>query len=286
MTKEITHFFFLCFIIFLFCPEVYSQQQLKITKEDFSELEIRKEESYNGNSLWGYIDGGADLYLEYGFDNLFVQELIINNYKMKIDYYKMKDERAAFGIFSVSTFNCNCNSLTIDFFCISKYQIQFALKEYFISIVNEVGDSNSLFLSKIITENIISKIGKADFQFPNIYSSSQLLSYKNRIKFINGILGLQNGLSDWEDYFESINEYQVFVLKLSDSSHCTYLSQIVFRTETEMKKFLNNIQNKDSNQYKFFIINPFEIIFVETNIESPVYLDFLEIAKKYQQTIK
>ncbi len=286
MTKEITYFFILCFLIFLLCPKTHSQQQLKITKEDFSELKILQEESYNGNSLWGYIDGGADLFLEYGFENLLVQEVILNNCRFKIDFYKMKNEKSALGIFSVSTFNCSNETLPIDFFCISKYQVQFALKEYFISIANEVGDSTSLSLSKKMAENIISKIGKADFQFQNIYSSPQLLSYKNKIKFFNGILGLQNGLPDWEDYFESLNEYKLFVLKYSDNDHYTYLAQIEFNRETDMKKFLANIQNSKDGIYKVFIINPLELIFIETNVENPIYLDFLEIAKKYQQTSK
>ena len=40
---------------------------------DVEGMKIERTEYYDGNALWGLINGGADIYLEYGFDELAFQ---------------------------------------------------------------------------------------------------------------------------------------------------------------------------------------------------------------------
>lgn len=64
-------------------------------------------EIYKGDNLFDLINGGADVYLEYGFS-----QLIFQNYKspdnrsfLRIEIYEFDNPASAFGIFSYSTMN-------------------------------------------------------------------------------------------------------------------------------------------------------------------------------------
>lgn len=61
-------------------------------------------ETYYGDDLFLYINGGADLYLEYGFDEVATGRYInyINN-NILVDIYKMSSTDAAYGIFTISS---------------------------------------------------------------------------------------------------------------------------------------------------------------------------------------
>jgi hypothetical protein len=58
---------------------------------------------FTGEELFTFIDGGADIYLEYGF-----QQVITNEYEnpqersIKLEIYEMTDDAAAFGLFSLN----------------------------------------------------------------------------------------------------------------------------------------------------------------------------------------
>ncbi len=57
---------------------------------------------YPGEELYQLIDGGADLYLEYGFrDALAAAYAGPGDRVVKLEIYRMKDDGAAFGVFSV-----------------------------------------------------------------------------------------------------------------------------------------------------------------------------------------
>ena len=72
-----------------------------------SGVESAQNRIFTETSLYGYINGGAELYLEYGFDTLIVTEMTVEGNDLKLEVYRMKDPEAAFGIFSVSRFRCN-----------------------------------------------------------------------------------------------------------------------------------------------------------------------------------
>ena len=46
-----------------------------IDKTDLPGAKISSSRTFNGTSLFGYIDGGAELYLEYGFSAVLVTEI-------------------------------------------------------------------------------------------------------------------------------------------------------------------------------------------------------------------
>jgi len=56
---------------------------------------------YKGNQLYEYINGGAEIYLEYGFVQVITQEYFHGDESLVVDIYEMADPQAAFGIYSI-----------------------------------------------------------------------------------------------------------------------------------------------------------------------------------------
>lgn len=85
----------------LFCEinQVKKVDRVIPTKFDGWEA-IEKDEIYNTDNLFDFIDGGAELYLAYGFKELFVRRFSKTNYPfIEVNIFDMGSPKNAFGIF-------------------------------------------------------------------------------------------------------------------------------------------------------------------------------------------
>ena len=58
-------------------------------------------QTYKDDDLFTYINGGADIYLEYGFHRVVYNEYQDNNdHSINVEIYEMKNSASAFGIYS------------------------------------------------------------------------------------------------------------------------------------------------------------------------------------------
>ncbi len=55
---------------------------------------------FTPDNLWDFIDGAADNYLSYGFENVHVREYVKGKTKIKVEIYKHKDPDNTFGIYA------------------------------------------------------------------------------------------------------------------------------------------------------------------------------------------
>jgi hypothetical protein len=60
-----------------------------------------KPKIFKGKQLYDYIDGGAEIFYEYGFTQAIAQRYILGDKSITVDIYEMTHPKAAFGIFSV-----------------------------------------------------------------------------------------------------------------------------------------------------------------------------------------
>ena len=214
----------------------------KIIHEDFPGIEIESSRTFNGNALWGYINGGADIYLEYGFDILLAQKIKQEGKQYTIDIYKMKDSEAAFGIFSVSIFNCNEKLARTSFSCITPYQVQFVKGPYYVSIVNEDGSTSEQNICKEFATNLEGKINDDTFIIPELFKKDELLPFLDKVKLIKGRLGLENGFPQWASYFENLRNFNLIVMPVESNENTLYIAEIEFGNNSEMMTFLDNLE--------------------------------------------
>jgi len=197
----------------LVCFSQIKDEFPSIDKGDLPGANFLSSRVFTGSSLFGYINGGAELYLEYGFD---VATVTVINYKggeYKTEVFKMTGPEEAFGIFSVSKYRCTGMPALSKFTCQTKYQLQICKGPYYISIINKTGNRSdsivSLELGRILTDKITDKEVDLSSYLPEI--DDETLQAKSFLA--KGRLGIVNGSSDMEDFFLGVTDYTAVIAK-------------------------------------------------------------------------
>lgn len=212
----------------------------EINEKDIAGLTIKRNDSFDGESLWGYMNGGADIYLEYGFDILRVQEFESEGETIKLELFKMENPVSAFGIYSIKTFKCRESNVLTSLDCLNDYQYQLLYGNYYIQIINESGsDKAKKYMAQIATA-LIKKLEKNELILPIQYLADGLKFTLKEIKMLNGELGIMNKASNLSYYLKGIDQYQVYYASRKIEGGNQKYYEIVFNDPKLKVKFLNN----------------------------------------------
>lgn len=89
---------------------------------------------YAGAALYQHINGGAELYNQFGFDRLAVQDYAQDAHEVRVEIYKMKDEAGAAAVFAELTLGMEIQDLYGSTCVLDEYQILFLRGAYCVSI--------------------------------------------------------------------------------------------------------------------------------------------------------
>jgi hypothetical protein len=205
-----------------------------LTKDDLPEAQFTGVRTFSGESLYGYIDGGADLYLEYGFSGVQVTELTLQKKRYKIEVYRMKEPEAAYGIFSVSRFRCRSRPDFTQHICLNRYQLQFCRGDYYINIVNEGGteaDSvNSVKIGSLLNSRTEGRPADLLNYLPGEFAAA---ATQNAV-LVKGRLGIANGAPEYDKYFRNARGYNALIFSAGDK---TFIS-VRFDSEDDLNLFM------------------------------------------------
>jgi hypothetical protein len=215
------------------------ENSIILKQGDLKDMKITRETSYDGDGLFGYINGGAELYLEYGFERVYVQEVMVGKEAIKIDIYKMHDVVASFGIFSINRNNCSTYEGIARNNCKTAYHLQFCVSGMYVSIVNTSGSKNAQDISYEIAKLIYERSGKECFVPPADFNLPELSNYIGKLKYISGRLGLQNGYPNWSDLLSDY-VFSAYILPLDDSTDEMTLALIEMENSQKVEGFLLN----------------------------------------------
>lgn len=196
---------------------------------------------FTGKELYGYIDGGAELYLEYGFEELTVQQLQQGEQELLVEIYRMKDAEAAFGIFSVSHQKCYFIENFTRYHCDSPYQLLFVKGVYFVVITNYQGIEPAREKALAAARKISDKIKQPDVNIPVIFRSGDFRHYLNQLKFCRGVLGIQNAIPEWQKLFDGFKGFSFYVLKIEPGDRWADIGLISFPSPAELRKFVDRL---------------------------------------------
>ncbi|MCX6256684.1 MAG: hypothetical protein NTW49_02090 [Bacteroidia bacterium] len=205
-------FFVLFYLIFICCLVSGQTGMPELNTDDYPGLHIKNTRNFSDSSLWGWMDGGADLYYEYGFTALQVTKFEVGEENFILECFKMKDAEAAFGIYSVNHNVCLMSGSGLKFNCQNRYQLQFAKAEYYVSLINERNTTKAKVEAALISRIIANKIAGKEYSLPSYFDEPASLRYHNRIKMIIGSLGLKNGYPDWEELFDYKGKYTAYIM--------------------------------------------------------------------------
>lgn len=228
--------------VLLICSTLaIAQEALSLEEKDLAGAKIVKTESYTGKALFGYIDGGAELYLEYGFKNLQRQEVDFSGEKFVVEIYQMAGANEAYGVFSVQRFKCVPVDSLYPMTCLSRYQLQAVVGSRYLSITNESGSSNAQRRSVEILRALNGKSRAQSLQIPAIFHDPSLKKFLSRLVIVHGPLGLQNGYADWLSFFDGFDVFTVYLLPLESGSGRFTVAYIRFSCCDDIEKFCHAV---------------------------------------------
>ena len=212
-----------------------------LTTELLSGLKIEKESNYDGTSLYGYIDGGSSLYFEYGFERLTVQEIVFQDQKINLEYFRMKSCKGAFGIYSINTFQCQAWDQQGRIDCENPYQQQLCTGHFYISVVNATGTSAARGASALLVKKLIEVIPAEEGLLLPEQIRDPACQLTGSVKYIRGELGLQNGLPDFSNYFEGITNFELWMQQSTADGKDRKKFLLSFDTAAAMESFVHNV---------------------------------------------
>ncbi len=210
----------------------------ELTRNEFPGLTISSNNVYDGNALWGYMNGGADLYLEYGFEGLRVQEIKIDGNALKLEIYRMESPLAAFGMMSIKRFRCNETSLFIPDDCLTGFQYQAAKGLFYLNVINFTGNEQGITLTKEVAQSVVQLIETGDFRVPAFGDVDKTLINPAEIKYVRGKLGLQNSISKWISLFDEFSDFEIFYLPVETEGQRLFLADLIFNSKEEQANFI------------------------------------------------
>jgi hypothetical protein len=146
---------------------------------------------FKGDQLFSHINGGAELFLEYGFYDLAVYKYVNEDISIEIELYRMETATSALGIYLSKTGQqLPLKELSVRNSA-NQYQIVFTTGQYFVMINNFSGQTKQLRMMIELSQSIIQQVHVSDAD--NIFS---YLPRKNMIEdsqvIFRGPFGLQS----------------------------------------------------------------------------------------------
>jgi hypothetical protein len=201
-------------------------------------------EWYRGGALAGYINGGAELYREYGFAELAVQEVRGEGGGVTAEIFRMADPVAAFGVFSAHRPACVPVDSTLPFSCSGKTSMQFAAGPYFVRLMGR-GSMTSSGPLRTLALAIAGRIpGRID-PVPPVFRSSVFARQSTSIRGVRGPLGLQAVAPERAETLEGLFPAEVFLLSLEGKDGSLTAGVVRFADKERTTEFLRRYNVRD-----------------------------------------
>lgn len=279
------------FLILSLAVGAAGQKVSLITEEDIGGITVTRSDTYERSGLYGYIDGGADLYLEYGFIKLYVNEYKWDGEDIRTEIWVMEDAPSAYGVYSLSHDYClQWNSLS-SFSCTSKYQVTACAGPLFISVTNASGSGKALEECSMMMREILRKNPQEIWYMPSMFQHPKLMKFTNSIRYFEGQLGLQNGIPVMYDLLENM-EFNMYTILAGDSlRNASLITRLVFPDFESVQTFLARAQlnpinysadpvQVSNNLYRsWYKVNDTKIIYMESMTDSIHLKDYIPKAK-------
>jgi hypothetical protein len=193
--------------LFLCCTPLLASAQVVDTPflktGDTPGLTVTRTGHFDGSALFGYMDGGAELYREYGFVDLTVQELEVGRHQLLLELFRMRDSLAAFGIFSVFRGGCLAEDSTAQFWCHSSGQVVCAAGRYFFRVQRLTGGTDASEATTALAKKVLSTLPDSTLPgVPWVVGKTSPQGWQSSAVVVCGPVGLQNGYPDWTDPLE------------------------------------------------------------------------------------
>ena len=224
------------FKLFLFLPAlmVYVYLSAQVS-------EIKRERLYTGESLYGFMNGAADLYFEYGFKSLVDRDIIYKGEDFTVDIYEMPTREDAYGIYSINVYRCQHADSMEYINCFSPYQLQAVVDNFYISIVFPSGSAQAQQTAYELIPLYISVEQSSIPDIPEEIATSP--PFSGIVKYLKGPISVFNSSRDLTMLLKNV-AYRGVWLSANQQTK-TYKAIIIFSSSEEKEKFRQTIPVTD-----------------------------------------
>lgn len=172
---------------------------------------VNRERIFTGKSLYGFMNGGSDLFFEYGFKELKALDVTYKGESYSIEIYKMATPEDAYGIYSMHTYRCKSADSIQLYDCLSRFQLQTAKGDEYISIVfgNETKKTTDGAIE--LMRHYSAKGNVENVTIPSQFVKDTPLS--GRLKYMRGELAISNIFPEFIKIIQNIANYRVWYMK-------------------------------------------------------------------------
>lgn len=171
---------------------------------------VKRERKFTGSALYGFMNGGSDLYLEYGFKELKAIEVVYKGEEYSVEIYLMPTPEDAFGIYSLHTFSSVVTDTIGRFDCHSKNQLQTVVGSNYMSIVYENScngvKQGAVELLRRYTQNM----DRTPVTIPELVTGIAPPE-SGVLKYLRGPLAIMNSFGELENIVSGIDKYRIWV---------------------------------------------------------------------------
>jgi len=297
-------FYCLCFFLFIALRLLAFQDMLTKYLPKSGEAENWKREGepqyFEGEALYEYIDGGAEIYHEYGFKHVTVQDYVNPTGKsVSVEIFEMTNSESAYGIYTFKTHKAGRKLSIGGDAQLADYYLNFWKGNILVTLTgfDETSETRDGLL--LLAKGIDAKLDLSGNR-PQIVSHLPAENFVSQsMKYFKGILGLRNShpffaLNIWAfeegvkaDYIEG---YSVFFLRFkgSDQSFSQYeqlKKSYAEHPEYKVHKTSNTeiFTALDNRERRFFVsVHGTSIFLVLGDIN---HIQALQIFQKIQEEI-
>jgi hypothetical protein len=189
--------------------------------------------SFEGKALYGYIDGGAEVYHEYGFRRLEVRTIVAGAETLTVEGYEMRDPFAAFGILGISRGGCLPDSSLGSFSYTSEYQSQSAIGRLYLRVMEGNGGRLNPATGRRVARLLRQSDQEGVVDLRRLFGGVVPPGDPALVVAARGTLGLQNGWDGWTDLFEGMEGFEVVLLPAEGGGVCAGAARFKSAADSE-----------------------------------------------------
>lgn len=195
------------------------------------EVEVRRTRTFTASGLYGFMNGGADQFLEYGVRKLLVEEITYQGEEYSVEVYEMPSPEDAFGIYSLHTFRCLRRDTLGCIDCLSPYQLQAVSGNHYVSVVFPSGSlSAKEKVDEVIRKYVPMNMETNPF-LPDLLEID--LPVSGRLKYLRGPLSATSVSLSFSKVVEDISYKGIWFL--SEPSSKAYRALIIVNENEDIE---------------------------------------------------
>ncbi|MEI7490800.1 MAG: DUF6599 family protein [Bacteroidota bacterium] len=223
-------------LILMILPIRLAAQVIPLHDHDVPQALISQTSNLTGQDFRDYMKGSGEVFLEYGFNSLLVQDIRWQSGHIIFEAYEMADPCSAYGIYSVSLSSCKTRDSLTSFDCFSPSGYQAAYGRFYLRITSDVPAPGDKGFFALLARNFMSNNPDSLFQLPSVFIQDLIRRFGRDPYCTKGVLGVQHSPIPWQDLFTLVRNTMFVVILPFDRD--VYFARINFPAAADKNTFL------------------------------------------------